>query len=286
MKGVKKVSRINIGKWQKYRTLWQDSALVSYLPETAVLSEQSLNDFLDRHQKVVLKPDKGAGGAGILVARTVSAVRYELQYHRQKRVFASKRKLFQHLCRTITVRRYIVQQFVSVARADGRLFDLRIMVQRGSTNAWEVTGGLAKLAYRGYAVTNPEHHVYPIKRVLQISTLPSDPLSELQDQINRICLMAADRLGAAYPALSIIGFDIGVDVNGHIWILEPNFKPAIYWFKQLPERRSYRNIIAYKRKYRRKGTAAANEKTDAAAVNEKTDAATANEGIDEYYYYT
>jgi uncharacterized circularly permuted ATP-grasp superfamily protein len=262
------VGSINIGKWQKYRTLLQDFALVSYLPETAVLSEQSLNDFLDRHQKVVLKPDKGAGGAGIFVVRTVSANRYELQYHRRKRVFASKRRLFLHLCGTITVRRYIVQQFVSLARAYGRLFDLRIMVQRGGSQSWEVTGGLAKLANRGYAVTNPEYDVYPIKRVLQSSTLPSHSRLELRDQINRICLLAADRLGAAYPSLRIIGFDIGVDVNGHIWILEPNFRPAIYWFKQLPERRTYRNIIACKRKYRR------------------TDAATANEWIDEYYYYS
>jgi glutathione synthase/RimK-type ligase-like ATP-grasp enzyme len=270
VKGVKNVSNINTNKWLKFKCLQQDAYLVNHHPETAILSEQTLYSFLNRYHKVVIKPIYGAGGAGIQIIQSLSPGRYLLQYHSRKKTFSTIGKLFLHLRHTIRLDRYIIQQCITLARVDDRLFDLRIMVQRGQNGSWEVTGGLAKVAYRGYSVTNPEEYVCPIKSVLMNSSLPVHSVSTLQEEVNHVCLRAAEQLSLTYPDLTIIGFDIGIDVNGHIWIIEPNFQPAIYWFKQLPERQTYRNIVAYKRIPKRKAY--------------RTGAP--EDWIDEYYYYS
>lgn len=243
------MSRITTGKWQKYCCLQQDTSLVQYLPGTVILSEQSLSKFLHLYQKVVLKPDGGARGIGILVVRETESNRYELQSLWKKRVFASCRQLFRYLARTVPVHRYIIQQCIPLARMNGRLFDLRIMVQRGEHSHWEITGSLAKIAYRGMAVTNPEEYVKPMNETIRNSSLANRTVFDLLEEIHEVCIRATHQLCKEYPRLTIIGYDIGIDKNGHVWIIEPNFSPAIYWFKQLPERQTYKRIVAYKRKY-------------------------------------
>ncbi|MGD8192198.1 YheC/YheD family protein [Brevibacillus ginsengisoli] len=238
------MSSIQTGKWQKYIFLRQDYSLVPYLPKTAVLSERSLANLLRKYQKVVLKPNDGARGRGIMVAQVKSSGGYELQSLWKKRTFTNCSRLFRYLKHTIRINRYILQQCVPLAKVNDRLFDLRVMVQRVKSKRWKITGGLAKIAYRGMAVTNPEEYVRPMNRVLRDSGF-----SYLLGKINAVCIRASDQLSKKYPWITIIGFDIGVDVNGQVWIIEPNFHPAIYWFKQLPERKTYNRIISYKSKY-------------------------------------
>ncbi len=236
-----------IGKWAKYCHMRSDPVLSPTLAETEPLDEQSFWNFLDRYKKVILKPVSGARGAGILVVTKVADHCYAVKI-RKKRYWMKSRKRLYSFIKAIAKRRpYLVQRFVYFARLDNRLFDLRIMVQRDKNFAWTVTGRLAKLAYYGYSVTNPEKKVLSVASVLNRSAVNTCSPDGLIEQIDSLALRAADRLAEPYPKLSIIGFDIGVDVEGKIWLIEANFLPAIYWFKQLPEQSAYAAIIAHKK---------------------------------------
>lgn len=266
---------LRTGKWQKHKQMMANIHLVEYLPETMLLSEQSFHSLLQKYRKVVLKPDVGALGAGIVVVTSISPDQYVVQMRHRKWHYENARQCYAGVKRITKGRDYVIQQYLYFAKVNNRLFDIRIMTQLNEHSRWIVTGMLTKVAYKGYAVTNPEEFVRPVESVLQKSSLGQSSVDHLMNELERISLEASRQLELSYPGLKIIGFDVGIDTEGHIWIIEPNFAPAIYWFKQLPELKTYKNIIYYKQIVRNKKASTMNS---APAVMADT--------CDEFYYYS
>ncbi|MDI4649689.1 hypothetical protein KB449_32475 [Cohnella sp. F6_2S_P_1] len=61
-------------------------------------------------------------------------------------------------------RGYIVQRRLQLARIQRKPFDIRVMVQRkkGHSSNWNTTGSYAKVAARGYLVTNVTSRTLPV----------------------------------------------------------------------------------------------------------------------------
>ncbi|MFC4102114.1 YheC/YheD family protein [Paenibacillus xanthanilyticus] len=233
-------------KWLQYRILRKGASLAKRLPETRLLQKKTLSKMLLHYQGVVLKPRNGSYGKDIVFMNRNGANVYRIHHENNAATTRGTAKLLQWLRNKNKRRGYIVQRRLQLARIGRKPFDIRIMVQRkkGASSAWKVTGSYAKVAAQGYLVTNVTRRAIPVLEALQLARIGD---RRLLAQAERIALLAAKRLGARYPKLRQVGFDIGIDRRRRIWIIEGNYHPDLRPFRRLKDRSMLRRILWYKR---------------------------------------
>lgn len=121
------------------------------------------------------------------------------------------------------------------------------MVQRRrNTSDWQVTGKLAKIAARGYIVTNVARTVCPVEEAIAASDLHTS-LNEILIEIDKVSLLIANHLMDYYKKSHIFELDIAIDTGGKIWIIEANLRPSISMFNLLKDKKQYKMIKRYRR---------------------------------------
>lgn len=172
---------------------------------------------------------------------------YRVQRGAKRRTTRGKKETYRYLRRKITTR-YLVQRGISLARINGRPFDVRVMVQRRSGSHWVVTGMLAKVAGRGYIITNIKRsgwRVLPLRTAIRRASIRGSSTDAIIARLHRIALLAAKRLTTYYTHQRVFGLDMGVDANGKVWIIEANLRPDLSLFLKLPDKQMYRTIVSY-----------------------------------------
>lgn len=235
-------------KLTKYYVLRASSALAATLPRTRPFTKRALYDFLNRYRKVIAKPASGSGGAGVILITGRNKGSYRVHSGARRRTVRGKKDTYRYLRRKIGTR-YLVQRGISLARIGGRPFDVRVMVQRRPGSPWTVTGMLAKVAGRGYIITNIKRsggRVLPLGTAIQRSSIRGSSSAAIIARLRRIALLAASRLAAYYTGQRVFGFDMGIDSSGRVWIIEANLRPDISLFLKLPDRQMYQKIVSYR----------------------------------------
>jgi hypothetical protein len=248
------MNRTYRSKWHKYKILKSSASLAGMVPKTLPLSTQSLNSMLKKYGSVILKPMSGSGGAGVMQVTAVGKRRYKVHSGRTSKILAGERAVRAYLRHRQRKRRYMVQRRINLATLNGRKIDFRVMAQRRKT--WKVTGKLAKIAGKGFIITNvarSKGYVLPAGSALnRAPSLKSHSAKRIQSRLDTAALRAAKRLSSYYPWLRTVGFDMGVDKGGKVWIIEANFKPNIYLFRKLKDKTMFRRIVSYDRGRKRK----------------------------------
>ncbi|PTX60821.1 YheC/D-like protein [Melghirimyces profundicolus] len=234
-------------KWRVHRILMKDPVLTASLPETRWLEQGTLLSMLDRHGSVIVKPSGGTGGYGIIQIRQTGPGKYEI-HHGTRRQGIGRKGLYSRV-RSMTRHRslYLVQKRIPLATVRGRPIDIRVMVQRRRNTPWEVTGYLAKVAGKGHVVTNvarSKGYVLTVPQVIRLSDVRGASTDAVIRKLRNFSLRAARRLGGV-----VVGFDMGVDKNGEIWMIEANPRPALSLFRKLKDPSMYRKIVSYPRPY-------------------------------------
>jgi YheC/D like ATP-grasp len=243
------LSKKSKSKLTKYSVLRASSSLVSALPRTRRFSKQSLSAFLDQYKKVIVKPATGSGGAGVMLVTRKAKSRYRVQRGPSHHTLHGKLETYRYLRKKITTP-YLIQRGISLAQVNGSLFDVRVMVQRRSGSPWVVTGMLAKVAGRGYIITNVKRskgRVLPIRSAIQRSSIRGASASAIIARLRRIAILAANRLARYYARQKVFGLDMGIDASGRVWIIEANLRPDITLFLKLADKSMYNHICAYRR---------------------------------------
>ncbi len=240
---------ISESKLTKYHVLRASSAIAGALPHTRPFSKRALYDYLHRYRKVIAKPASGSGGAGVILISSRGKSSYRVQRGANRRNVSGKSSAYRYLRSKIKTR-YLVQKGISLARVNGRPFDVRVMVQRHPGSHWVVTGMLAKVAGRGYIITNVKRsggRVLPLRTAIARSSIRSASTDAILTRLRRIALLAARRLATYYTKQLVFGLDMGIDVNGKVWIIEANLRPDISLFLKLSDKEMYNTIVSYKR---------------------------------------
>ncbi|MED1781287.1 YheC/YheD family protein [Brevibacillus fortis] len=243
------LSKKSESKLTKHSVLRASPSLVSTLPQTRRFSKQSLHAFLDQYKKVIVKPAGGSGGAGVMLVTRKAKSRYRVQRGPSHRTLRGKSETYRYLRSKITTP-YLIQRGISLARVNGSLFDVRVMVQRRPGSPWVVTGMLAKVAGLGYIITNVKRskgRVLPIRTAIQRSSIRGASSSTIIARLRRIALLAANRLARYYTSQKVFGLDMGIDASGRVWIIEANLRPDITLFLKLADKSMYNTICAYRR---------------------------------------
>ncbi|WP_018132357.1 YheC/YheD family endospore coat-associated protein [Effusibacillus pohliae] len=238
-------------KWIVHRILQRIPETASCLPVTRHARDpQDVFDLLNRFQTVYVKPAGGYGGQGVTRIAKMENGLYHVEIDRLHgtRVCFKKSMAEPQLRRWLRHRlrsRHIVQQALRLMQVDGGQLDFRVVVQRTADGEWMVIGIVPKIAAVGGVVTN----LVAGGRKTSLDWLTewasrhgkTIPLHRLETAVLRIAGVWSKRL----PTLAILGFDMGVDVNGKVWMIELNTKPARSLLTPAMQQKSYRAFAEF-----------------------------------------
>ncbi|MEW9674059.1 YheC/YheD family protein [Ammoniphilus sp. 3BR4] len=226
------------------KVMGRDPSILSSLPETKIFTSKNFDEMMDQYGTVILKPNSGGGGAGVMKVSRLSGGEYLIHRGTVKKVLSSKEGALGYLIRNTSSRTYIVQQYIPMSTINGRPFDLRVMVQRKKEVPWIITGKLAKVAGPHHIITNVARSKgYVLSATSALTkTFSNEKAESILKKLDEICLRAAKQLEEAY-GFKTIGFDMAIDKEGNPWVLESNSKPAISFFRKLNDKSYYRNML-------------------------------------------
>lgn len=240
-----------LSKWLKTKAILKDPQIRKLVPETRKMTETSLRSMLSRYSMVYVKPESGTYGKGVMRVENVGGS-YTYQAEEKKHAFDSFGELYRSIARRKGKRSYLVQKGIHLLKYKGRRFDIRVMVQRGPKRAWETTGLIGRVAHPRKIVTNYHSGGKPTEVRTLLKPFASGPkLSSIEQRLSRVGYDAARTLGRKYPGLSMVGADIGLDVDFRPWIIELNTNPDPYIFRHLKDKSISRKVMRYARLLKR-----------------------------------
>lgn len=232
-------------KWQKHLVLARDPALREFLPDTAVLKEETLFDFLSRYPVVFVKPSCGGGGRGVVKISVLEDGRIEIQTT-ETRTVAELPQVYRTVKGYLRQTEYIVQQGVSLIRIDDRPIDFRTLLLRpGKT--WRYMGVMGKLAVRDQIVTNHCRGGSSLTfsgALKESKELQEEEIQELEKRLEQLSRQIASAMQRRFPLVAELGLDIGIDENLKLWLIEANTRPQYKLFRDHEDPMLYNRIGA------------------------------------------
>jgi glutathione synthase/RimK-type ligase-like ATP-grasp enzyme len=204
--------------------------------------------MLHKHRKVIVKPLIGSEGKNVIKISKIKNNLFEIHSGPHRKVVKGKKRLNYYLRkRTKGRRQYIVQYCIPLAKANEKPMDFRYIVQRkGTKTKWVITGKYGKIARAGFFTTNLNKgaRVVTVEEALQKSNIHLN-VNKVITNFDRLTLNATKWLTTKFPNQTIWGFDLAVDKNGKIWIIEANSQPRVRGFCYLNDLSMDRTIKMY-----------------------------------------
>lgn len=261
------------GKWEVQRMLELDGRFRSHLPRTETMrSLRTVADWLRADGEVLLKPQAGSQGRGVLLVQRVTrgaaqplappavapppaafTVRGRDARNRQvERGFADAPALLRWLRRFTAQRSYLLQQYLQLQTRTGDAFDVRSLVQKDGAGRWQVTG-MAVRRGQGGSLTSNLHGggtVEPAGPFLA-RQFGADKASSLVSKLHELSELIPEALENFHGRLAELGIDFGIDLSGNIWVLEVNSKPGRSIFTYLQDNQARSKALTNPIRYAR-----------------------------------
>lgn len=219
-----------------YEKLADDPTARQYLPETYPFSSLSLIErMLSDYGHVYLKPVNGSSGAGIhqiIYDKTENHYycRYQVSGQNRLRKFATLEALFANVFKKRRPNTMLAQQGIHLIRIDQKPVDFRVHTNKDHQGKWNITALAAKIASRGSATTHIRNGG-SIKTIQEIFPNKEEQ-AEIIDKLTEACLTLSKCLEKKVDGIvAEIGFDLGLDRDGKVWLFEANSKPGRSIFK-------------------------------------------------------
>jgi len=217
------------GKWQMIRFL-QRAQLDHLAPETeALTTAEALWRALERWRTVYVKPSGGYGGVNVhrleLLDGRVRA-RADRRFGRVRtweRVM--DRAQLASFIRSLRGR-YLVQRGLRLLRVGGRKVDFRVVLHRDHRGEWQLIGIVPKLAAQDGVVTNliAGGERWTLARLVSAANREGKDVPV--EQLVKAAQSIAEALSHRYPTVGLVGFDMAVEEDGSVRMIEMNPKPA------------------------------------------------------------
>lgn len=235
-------------KWTQHLIYMQNHSLRPFLPQTALYTKWTHDYFLTQYHEVYIKPAVGQQGKGIVYVSTTNRLTYEIQQGKKKFTSLTKDETYEYLVEHILSKKsYIIQQKIELASIDGCPMDVRVITQKDQSK-WVVTGVIVKVAAKDYFVTNVAQKLLSLEEAIAQSTLLLKESAQLHAEIEAVCFLTANQLEQENNEIDLIGFDIGIDKDGVIWIIEANYVPNLAMFHKFQDGDMYEQIYKYLRR--------------------------------------
>ncbi|WP_230190977.1 YheC/YheD family protein [Paenibacillus sp. CECT 9249] len=239
---------MTMGKMGNYRVMLQNRNLRPHLPETRWMTDAGTLRMLGAHSSVFIKPDLGSGGNGIIRVRKLSRG-YEVRSGPSRKIVGAGSVLRTVRSSRRSNNRYLMQKGLQIARYQGKIFDIRVYMQKPE-HKWVIAGMVARVAAPHKFLTNYHQggHAEPLQKVLLNQFKNNQAkVDACHRKIEQLSMTIAETV-SKWSSTRELGIDLALDKNGYIWILEANSHPGHRLFTQLADQTMYSTIIENKRK--------------------------------------
>ncbi|EIJ81979.1 hypothetical protein PB1_03540 [Bacillus methanolicus PB1] len=224
-------------KLDVYERLEQDDTVSRYLPEThPFISFSLMESMLAKYGHLYVKPKNGSLGIGI---HQILYDKKDGSYYCRFRNSLGENKLIKSgsleglVRRVFTSRKLgnlLIQQGIHLIRKDKRQVDFRVHTNKDEHGAWRVSAVAAKVAGSGSATTHINNGG-TIKTLEEIFTDKEEKEVYIHKLTNAALALSQALENMMEGIIGEIGFDMGIDRNGDVWLFEANSKPGRSIFK-------------------------------------------------------
>lgn len=230
----------NLNKYETYMLINKVEELSAYLPPTEKIEDYSkIIKFARKYDKVILRPLDSSICKKIYFIETVDNVIKIIEntkLHSEKLLLNCDKELKEFLqLNNISLNNYFIQRCIKIVRIGEVSYDIRVSMERKGRIDWECFGlqcevGRNKLLLN--KISNDSKDVY-IKKALKKSFPVGYKYDEAIKQINLICKKACRILQENNPQLNECEFDIAIDKDKNIWLIDINVLNSFKGFKQI-----------------------------------------------------
>ncbi|HYF91360.1 MAG TPA: YheC/YheD family protein [Symbiobacteriaceae bacterium] len=220
---------------------------LTFFPSQAALSPetrpftgpQDLEEMLARHPAVFVKANDGSHGTEVVRITALPSgweVRGKIGGRTAAETFDSLPQVQDFLALTTAGRLWIVQQGIALPQVDGRICDLRVILQKDGTGEWQTPLILLRWGRAGSVAANMSQGGEPClpEAFRQRMGARASVFRHVEPIAQAAALQAAHALETRFGLLGEIGVDVAVDEDGRAWILEANTKPVHPLIEGLP----------------------------------------------------
>ncbi|WP_066068301.1 YheC/YheD family endospore coat-associated protein [Neobacillus soli] len=214
-----------------YERLHQDASVAGFLPESYPFTSFSIIEtMLSKYGHIFLKPKNGSLGLGVhQIIYDKHTDDYFCRYQdsngvNRLRKFSSLERLFNSVFANQSLEKMLVQQGIYLLRKEHRSVDFRVHTNKDDQGEWHVTAIAAKIAGVG-SVTTHARSGGDIKTIEEIYS--KDECALFTEKLSNAALLLSTTLDRNVEGIiGEIGFDLGIDRNGEVWLFEANSKPG------------------------------------------------------------
>lgn len=221
-------------KWSLFEWLKLSKTTKPFIPSTRkLMTPVGLKNMLRKHPYLYLKPISGKAGVGIMtiLIQPDKPKPYRLKVQSKKKSItyrcASISNLWSRIKKQSSGEAYIAQQGIELASFHDRRFDLRALVQKNRLGQWDLTGIGARVAGSSSITTHvPRGGCIEDPEKLLVSAFGTEQARRLLVRVKQTAMMIAKQIerGSKFT-LGEMSMDLGVDVDGNVWLFEANSKP-------------------------------------------------------------
>lgn len=228
-----------LGKIEIYKMCSQNDSLRDHLPKWDIFHPEAGASLLEKYPEAYIKPDRLSRGKGVTkVTHTLDGYLVEQR----------RRSLnYQQLCVTtdevLTKIAYylkdypmVIQETIPLHRYKDRPFDFRLLLQKDGSGQWKQTGIAARICGEGSIISGPRSggEVSTYEEVMK--NLPEEQRDKIASSLLNLAKDIALTIEEQIGLYAELGFDLGVDMNGYIWLIEVNGKPLKVSIERLPNK--------------------------------------------------
>lgn len=225
IKIINKITKIS--KWEIAKILQRDSSAKEYIPETHLLrGPLDIAGMLEKYPEIYLKPVRRSLGLGIIKMEKNADGSYWAYYFNgdNKRINGDVNAILAELKEIMGKRRYIVQQGIQVAPYEKCPCDFRVTMQKGRTGEWLFVRCVARVAAPGNIVSNVAAGGRGVAAEIILNENFRGRVNQIRENIRKAGTVIAEALDRRIDDLGDLGLDIGIDINGRIYLFEVNFR--------------------------------------------------------------
>ncbi|MFX3673494.1 MAG: YheC/YheD family protein [Paenisporosarcina sp.] len=224
--GNRMVNNFTFNKWDMYERLSKHPSLDKHLPVTRFVNgPQDIFGFLGQHNEGYIKPINGTKGKGVFkVSKHEQVYKVETSLKDPNdALYLNHEELEEFFTTKCKKRKYIIQQAIDI-NVGKRPMDFRLIMIKDGEGVWRDLGIVAKKGRKNGIVSSGEEEISG-NTILNLLSNPRFEVIKIREQMTRISLNAAKEMekhGGFNGNLGNLGFDLGLDRNQNLWIIEIN----------------------------------------------------------------
>jgi hypothetical protein len=195
------------------------------IPFYELTDEDVFFDMIERYNKVILKPQTGNQGGGIVFIEK-DGEDYKIN---EAGVISTRNEnqLLDLLSEKTEEQDYVVQRFITSQTKTSQVFDFRLHVQKNGEGKWVITSIYPRIGRLGTITSNMGSGGYSTYFDVFLQSEFDDQWYDIKRCLEYFAVSFSNHFDSLYDnVLDELGIDVGIDENQKLWLFEVNWRPG------------------------------------------------------------